>query len=117
MALFDKSNDTLPKLNWMWFAHRDLLSATTESQIATNGNPESNQMRHALVLAAFGVLEPAIARTVALVGVLAFTAIWGAFLAGGQWFNYWVSERSPQSTHFFMLLWGIATLIFLAQGA
>ena len=70
-----------------------------------------------LLLAAFGVLEPATARTVALIGVLAFTAIWGAFLAGGQWFHYWVSDRSPQNTHFFMLLWGIATLIFLAQGA
>ena len=66
-----------------------------------------------LLLAAAGLLAADLARTVALLAVLAFTAIWGAFLAGGQWFHYWVSERSPQSTHFFMLLWGIATLIFL----
>jgi len=70
-----------------------------------------------LLLAAVGALEPTAARTVALFAVLAFTVIWAAFLAGGQWFHYWVSERSPQSTHFFMLLWGIATLIFLSQGA
>ena len=66
-----------------------------------------------LLLAAFGLLAAELARTIAFVAVLAFTAIWGAFLVGGQWFHYWVSERSPQSTHFFMLLWGIATLIFL----
>jgi len=67
----------------------------------------------ALLLAAPGMLAVDSARALALLAVLAFTAIWGAFLVGGQWFHYWVSEQSPQTTHFFMLLWGIATLIFL----
>jgi len=66
-----------------------------------------------LLLAAAGLLAVDLARTLALLAVLAFTAIWGTFLVGGQWFHYWVSEQSPQSTHFFMLLWGIATLVFL----
>ena len=67
----------------------------------------------ALLLAVPEMLDAGTARALAIVAVLAFTAIWGAFLVGGQWFHYWVSEQSPQSTHFFMLLWGIATLIFL----
>ena len=66
-----------------------------------------------LLLAIPGTFEVETARALAILAVLAFTAIWGAFLVGGQWFHYWVSEQSPQSTHFFMLLWGIATLIFL----
>ena len=67
----------------------------------------------ALLLAAPEMFDVETARALAIAAVLAFTAIWGAFLVGGQWFHYWVSERSPQSTHFFMLLWGIVTLIFL----
>ncbi len=66
-----------------------------------------------LLLAALGQVAAEFARGFALLAVLAFTAIWGSFLVGGQWFHYWVSEESPQSTHFFMLLWGIATLIVL----
>ncbi len=67
----------------------------------------------ALLLAIPNMFDVETARALAIVAVAAFTAIWGAFLIGGQWFHYWVSEQSPQSTHFFMLLWGIATLIFL----
>lgn len=66
-----------------------------------------------LLLTAFGFVDGDLSRAIALVAVLAFTTIWGAFLVGGQWFHYWVSEQSPQNTHFFMLIWGIATLIFL----
>ena len=66
-----------------------------------------------LLLAALGAMAADLARLIALLAVLAFTAIWGSFLVGGQWFHYWVSEQSPQNTHFFMLLWGIGTLIFL----
>ena len=60
-----------------------------------------------LMLAGLGITAPASAQSLALLAVLAFTTIWGGFLIGGQWFHYWVSDRSPQSTHFFMLLWGI----------
>ena len=70
----------------------------------------------ALMLATFSVIEPSVARAIGLLAVTGFALIWGGFLVGGQWFHYWVSERSPQSTHFFMLLWALATLIFLTQG-
>ena len=70
----------------------------------------------ALLLAVVGILEPSSARAIGLLAVTGFALIWGGFLVGGQWFHYWVSERSPQSTHFFMLLWALATLIFLTQG-
>jgi predicted small integral membrane protein len=66
-----------------------------------------------LTLSLLGVAAPSAAKGVALLAVAAFTSIWAAFLVGGQWFHYWVSELSPQSTHFSMVLWGLATLLLL----
>jgi predicted small integral membrane protein len=66
-----------------------------------------------LLLSLSGVVSPAAARAVALLAVAGFTSIWAAFLVGGQWFHYWVSELSPQSTHFSMVLWGLAMLLLL----
>lgn len=66
-----------------------------------------------LLLSLSGVVSPAAARAVALLAVAGFTSIWAAFLVGGQWFHYWVSELSPQSTHFSMVLWGLAMLFLL----
>lgn len=66
-----------------------------------------------LLLSLLGVTTPISARAVALLAVAGFTSIWAAFLVGGQWFHYWVSELSPQSTHFAMVLWGLATLLLL----
>ena len=48
--------------------------------------------------------------------VTGFTAIWGAFLVGGQWFSYWFNFAESQKTHFHMLQWGLLTLIFLNVG-
>jgi predicted small integral membrane protein len=66
-----------------------------------------------LLLSLLGAVPAATARAVALLAVAAFTSIWAAFLVGGQWFHYWVSELSPQGTHFSMVLWGLATLLLL----
>lgn len=66
-----------------------------------------------LVLAGIGLGDPAVALSVALLGVTGFTAIWGSFLVGGQWFYYWASHEGVQATHFMMTLWGIATLAVL----
>jgi hypothetical protein len=54
------------------------------------------------------MLDLELARAVALVAVFGFTSIWGSFLVGGEWFTYFGSEKSPQYTHFYMLLWGLA---------
>ncbi len=66
-----------------------------------------------LLAAAAGLVAADLARAAALIAVCGFTGVWGLFLVGGEWFQYWVKEGSPQSSHFFMLLWGLATLIFL----
>lgn len=66
-----------------------------------------------LVLAACGAFEPEAARALAILAVTAFTAIWAAFLIGGEWFAYWAGSEGLQQTHFFMTLWGVATLAVL----
>ncbi|MEO0679407.1 MAG: DUF2165 family protein, partial [Pseudomonadota bacterium] len=67
----------------------------------------------ALALAVFGAADPAYARLVAGWGTVMFTAIWGAFLVGGQWVHYWAAWKDTQSTHYFMTLWGVVTFIAL----
>lgn len=67
----------------------------------------------ALALAVVGAADPGFARLVAGWGTVLFTAIWGAFLVGGQWVHYWAAWKDTQSTHYFMTLWGIATFIAL----
>lgn len=69
----------------------------------------------ALLLASLcGFVTAEVARTAALLSVASFTAIWAAFLVGGQWFHYWVSSISPQNTHFSMLFWGLFLLLLLS---
>lgn len=67
----------------------------------------------ALAADALGLVEGAWTRILAMAAALAFTAIWMAFLIGGQWFYYWFGEHG-QRTHFFCLLWGIATMAAMA---
>lgn len=67
----------------------------------------------ALALAAFGLAGAEAARLIALAGTIAFTAIWGAFLVGGQWVHYWAAWKETQATHYFMTLWGVATFVAL----
>ena len=63
--------------------------------------------------AVLGLVPAELAHTVAILAVLGFTAIWAAFLIGGQWFYYWYGAYGQQS-HFLLTLWGIATLLVLA---
>ena len=67
----------------------------------------------ALLLALFGSVEPASARTLAVLGTLAFTSVWAGFLIGGNWFCYWFAHDDTQKTHYHMTLWGLGTLILL----
>jgi predicted small integral membrane protein len=55
------------------------------------------------------------ARQIAIAGVIGFIALWGAFLVGGQWFHYWAGSEWAQAAHFFLVLCGIGTLIFLTR--
>ncbi|WP_306120672.1 MULTISPECIES: DUF2165 family protein [unclassified Roseitalea] len=66
-----------------------------------------------LVLALAGTASVETARAVAALGALGFTAIWGCFLVGGQWFHYWASHEGAQLTHFVMTIWGLVTLLLL----
>jgi hypothetical protein len=68
----------------------------------------------AMVLALAGVVAAATAKALALLAVAGFTAIWIAFLIGGNHFVYWLCHGNAQRTHFDLLLWGLGTQLFLA---
>ncbi len=70
----------------------------------------------ALAISLLGVLTAETARPVAMLGATAFLAIWSAFLIVGNYFCYWFCHEGAQNTHYQMTLWGLATLILLAQG-
>ena len=65
-------------------------------------------------LALAGLLAPQTAKAAALMAVSGFTAIWGAFLIGGNHFVYWLCHGNAQRTHFDLLLWGLGVQLFLA---
>ncbi|MEM8881427.1 MAG: DUF2165 family protein [Pseudomonadota bacterium] len=67
-----------------------------------------------LAIALFGIVPTDLARALGLVGALLFTATWAGFLVVGNWFCYWFSHEGAQNTHFQMVLWGTATMIFLS---
>ena len=67
----------------------------------------------ALAGAVTGLVHAETARIIACIGTLGFTAIWGAFLVGGQWVHYWVGHEGSQHTHFMLVLWGIGTWLAL----
>ena len=66
-----------------------------------------------LGLAALGWAGQAGLRALLLAGVGGFTLLWGLLLAGGQWLYVWVAAPQLQTTHFLLLLWGVATLAVL----
>ncbi|MGI9404626.1 MAG: DUF2165 family protein [Hyphomicrobium sp.] len=70
----------------------------------------------ALLLAAFGLFNDNAANTLAHIGVLGFIAIWASLLIGGQWFWYRIGLAAAQQAHFFLTIWGIATLTYLSTG-
>lgn len=69
----------------------------------------------ALLAAFFGAISTDTARTLAIYGGTAFVAIWSGFLVAGNHFSYWFAHEGAQNTHFQMTLWGIGTVILLAQ--
>jgi predicted small integral membrane protein len=70
----------------------------------------------ALLLAAFGLFDDGADNTLAHIGVLGFIAIWASLLIGGQWFWYRIGLAAAQQAHFFLTIWGIATLTYLSAG-
>ncbi|MEO1548886.1 MAG: DUF2165 family protein [Pseudomonadota bacterium] len=66
-----------------------------------------------LLGAVIGVVATEMARSVAALGTVAFTAIWGGMLVGGQWVHYWVGTLNVQFTHYFMTIWGVVTFLAL----
>lgn len=66
-----------------------------------------------LVLSLLASVPVSTARSVATLGALMFTMIWGMFTVVGEHFSYWFCHEGAQSTHFQMTLWGMANLILL----
>ncbi|MEM6889545.1 MAG: DUF2165 family protein [Pseudomonadota bacterium] len=69
----------------------------------------------ALFMVFFGAVPMNFAQAIALLGALAFTSIWAGFLVVGNHFCYWFCHESAQNTHYQMTLWGLGTMILLAQ--
>ncbi|WP_299146993.1 DUF2165 domain-containing protein [uncultured Tateyamaria sp.] len=70
----------------------------------------------ALLLAMVGGVDAGTARAISMIGTMGFTAVWAGFLIVGNHFCYWFCHEGAQNTHYQMTLWGIGTLILLAQG-
>jgi hypothetical protein len=66
-----------------------------------------------LAMAAFGSWDREAALTVAVLGVVGFTLLWGGLLVGGQWLHIWAGAEGLQQTFFFLTLWGVGTLAVL----
>lgn len=69
-----------------------------------------------LLGALLGLVDPASAQALALAGAFGFTMIFSAFLVGGNHFAYWLCFKEQQYTHFFMIFWGLGTMLFLVAG-
>jgi predicted small integral membrane protein len=67
-----------------------------------------------LLLASAGLVGREAAGALGILAVLGFISIWASFLIGGEWFWYRIGTQPAQMIHFFLILWGIATLTFLA---
>ena len=67
----------------------------------------------ALTYSLFGAAALDTARALALLGCIAFTAVWSAFLVVGNYFSYWFGHEGAQNTHYQMTLWGIGVMILL----
>ncbi|MGA9410565.1 MAG: DUF2165 family protein [Roseobacter sp.] len=70
----------------------------------------------ALLMAVIGATPLDTAQPLAIYGATAIVAIWAGFLIVGNHFSYWLGHEGAQNTHFQMTLWGVSTLILLAQG-
>lgn len=70
----------------------------------------------ALVLALLGPVDVQFARSLAMVGAIAFVTVWSAFLVVGNHFCYWFGHEGAQNTHFQLAIWGVGTMVLLTQG-
>ena len=68
----------------------------------------------ALLMALAGTATVDTARSIALLGATAFTAVWAGFLIVGNYFCYWFCHEAGQNTHYQMTLWGMANILLLA---
>jgi predicted small integral membrane protein len=68
-----------------------------------------------LGLALLGLTSPDTARALAMIGATSFTAVWAGMLIVGNHFCYWFGHEGAQNTHYQMTLWGIGTMILIAQ--
>ena len=66
-----------------------------------------------LAMAAFGSFDPEAALSIAVLGVIAFTLLWGGLLIGGQWLHIWAGAEGLQQSFFLLTLWGVGTLAVL----
>ena len=66
-----------------------------------------------LILALAGVAALETGRALAMIGTMAFTAVWAGFLIIGNYFCYWFCHEGAQNTHYQMTLWGMANVILL----
>lgn len=71
----------------------------------------------ALLMALAGTATVETARSLALLGTTAFTAIWAGMLIVGNHFSYWFCHEAAQNTHYQMTLWGIGTSILIVAGS
>ncbi|MEM1076223.1 MAG: DUF2165 domain-containing protein [Pseudomonadota bacterium] len=69
----------------------------------------------ALLIALAGSFSVEVARGLAIVGATAFVGVWSAFLIVGNHFCYWFGHEGAQNTHFQLAIWGLGTIILLAQ--
>jgi len=66
-----------------------------------------------LAMAAFNAWDREAALTIAVLGVVGFTLLWGGLLVGGQWLHIWAGAEGLQQTFFLLTLWGVGTLAVL----
>ena len=69
-----------------------------------------------LLMALMGTGTVAGGRSIAMIGAMAFTAVWAGFLIVGNHFCYWFCHEGAQNTHYQMTLWGVGTMILLGLG-
>lgn len=69
-----------------------------------------------LLMSLWGAAAVETGRAVAMIGAMAFTAVWAGFLIVGNHFCYWFCHEGAQNTHYQMTLWGVGTMILLGLG-
>lgn len=92
-------------------AHRLLFGLIVAAEIAISLALLAGALL--LAMAAFGAYDREAALSIALLGVVGFTLLWGGLLVGGQWLHIWAGAEGLQQTFFFLTLWGVGTLAVL----